>query len=77
MVRKKQNIRLLKLFSIGFSLLLDELELSLLLELLCLLCLSTESRDCGGRLSTGSTKDEGRLAFEGIDLAGFLHLERN
>ena len=67
--------KLLKLFSNGFSLLFvglfDELELILLLELLCL---PPESMDCGA-FSIGSTKAEGRLALEGIDLAGFLHLE--
>ena len=69
--------KLLKVFSIGFSLLFDglfdELELILLLELLCL---PPESMDCGvlPSWSTGSTKAEGKLALEGIDLAGFLHL---
>ena len=66
--------KLLKLFSIGFSLLFDglfdELELILLLELLCL---PPESIDWGA-FSIGSTKAEGKLALEGIDLAGFLHL---
>ena len=54
---------------------LDELfELNLLLELLCLLKCSAESMDCGGT-SDASTKAEGKLALEGIDFDGFLHLK--
>ena len=53
----------------------DELlELSLLLELLCLLKCSAESIDCGGT-SVASTRAEGKLALDGIDFDGFLHLK--
>ena len=38
------------------------------------LCLPPESIDCGV-LSIGSTKAEGKLAFDGIDFVGFLHLK--